>query len=140
MTEQLQEGIGQRDHRTASQTLLRSEKEAAGSRAVQIREAVSEKEAAGSRAIQIREAVSEKEAAGSRAVHIREAISETEATGGRNKLWRTERIRVRELAVQQEPEEVGDVYVDQSTTCHLPRHHTVQSEYLLNPCLTYILI
>jgi hypothetical protein len=140
---------------TASQTLLWSEREAAENRAVQIREAISEREAAEGRAIQIREAVSEREAAqgrtiqireavsereavGGRAVQVQEAVSEREATGGRNKLWRTERIQVREPAVQQEPEEAGDVYADQST-CRLPRHHTAQSEYLLNPCLTYIL-
>ena len=29
-----------------------------------------------------------------------------------------------------------DANADQSTACRLPRHHTAQSEYLLNPCPT----
>ena len=37
---------------------------------------------------------------------------------------------------QTDPQKPGDANAGQSTACWLPRHHTAQSEYSLNPCPT----
>jgi hypothetical protein len=52
------------------------------------------------------------------------------------RLW-VERIGVKEQADLKQP---GDANACQSTVCRLPKHHTTQSEYLLNQCPTSTLI